>query len=85
MSKVRSVLAVSVAVDPADAHVEASPSKLLREFEQRLSLLARHGSLARTTRPNRPAFVVQRAPLAQGRAAPSASAFDSVEKAAGRR
>lgn len=85
MSKVRSVLAVNVAVDPADAHVESSRPELLGQLEQHLSALTRHGSLARTTRPDRPAFVAQRAPLAEGGARPSASAFDSVEKADGRR
>ena len=69
---------MSVAIDPADAHVEASRPKLLRELEQRFSLLTRHGSLARTTRPDRPAFVAQRAPLAEDSAravGPSPSSF----------
>ena len=68
MSKVQCVLATSVAIDPADAHVEALRLELLREPQQRLSLLARHGSLSRTIRPDRPAFVVQRAPLAESTA-----------------
>jgi hypothetical protein len=85
MSKVFSVLAVNVAIDPADAHVEASLLELLHELEQRLSLLARHGSLARTTWPQRPAFVVQRAPLAEGRTEQSALRLRYwVEKAKGR-
>jgi hypothetical protein len=77
MSKMRSVLAVSVAIDPANAHVETPRPKLLRKLEQRLSLLTRHSSLARTTRPQKPAFVAQRAPLAEEAQTPSASAFDS--------
>jgi len=71
MSKMRGVFAVRVAIDPANTHVEASRLELLREPEQRLSLLARHRSLARRTRPDRPAFVAQRAPLARASAEPS--------------
>jgi hypothetical protein len=82
MSKVDGVLAVSIAIDPTDAHVEASRPELLRQMEQRLSLLARHhGSLARTTRPHRPAFIVHRALLAEFSSEPSALRLPvSIEK-----
>jgi hypothetical protein len=59
------MIAVSIAIDPANADVEAASLELLRKPEQGLSLLARHGSLARTTWPDRPAFVAQRALLAE--------------------
>jgi hypothetical protein len=64
MSKMCDMLAVSIAINPSDAHVKASRLKLLHKPEQRLALLARHGSLTRTALPERPAFAVQRAPLA---------------------
>jgi hypothetical protein len=65
MSKMHRVLAVRVAIDPADVHVEAPCSEPFREPEQRLSLLAGHGSLASTIRPDRPALIALRAPLAE--------------------
>jgi hypothetical protein len=73
MSKVRGVLTVSVAIDPAYVHVEASRSTLLREAEQRLSLLAGHSSLARTTgRADRPS---SRNPLRSRKAAQNCRPF----------
>jgi hypothetical protein len=63
MSKMCGMLAVSVAIDPANAHIEASRLELLHESEQRLSLLAGHGSLARMALPGRP-FAMQGALLA---------------------
>jgi hypothetical protein len=79
------VLSVRVAIDPPDVHVQTPSSKVLHEPKQRFSLLARHSSHARTTRPDRPAFVVRRAPLAEKSTEPSALRLRSLEKAKGRR